>query len=434
MTGTLTADALNALLQQIDSTAGFTVIFSGDKFVASNGFDTVRGAIGDPEHNAALADRVASILRYPPQPRAAVKNRPFTGPPLTPAEKFEAMLEKIKRDRDADPANLLAVQRQQMYELPTDVTYYPMWVSPEQAEAWLRTIGGVLVDGKPVQRAYSLPTAKKYALLMRQGPWGLSPDPIAFSKPDKQGVKRNINGQHRLIAVIMTGLTLPFMVSEGWEEKTFLTLDKNLKRSTAASLFLEGEQFPGPLSQAASTLVKAEMQPDVNAWGNKAVRPDEAAIRNVVRTRPALREAVAWARTKKPKWANANALAVSRCLAAEACGQGSVSGVVTYDLDATAAYFESLKHGGGLNEGDPALAIRRYLEGSEGDYVRKSELLDPAGFQTFLMLSGWNSAALRNKLTRPSWRPDQLKIPKATRPFVGPAVRPPVQMPFESEA
>jgi uncharacterized protein YdhG (YjbR/CyaY superfamily) len=415
----LSGDLLNAKLQEIDDTPGFEVEFAGSGFNAWNEHGKkVRGSISaDPEQNARTLASLINALRWPPGAPAEVKDRPFIGPPKNPAEKFEAQLAKFHRLREADPRVRPAQEAQVLRDLPQGITYYPAWITPAKAEEYLRTVGGVRDEqGRPVQRNLSEPTARRYANLMLgvDSPWMLSPDPLAFNK---EGFL--INGMHRCAATIICGLTMPFMVSEGWERQTFLALDKNLKRTSATSLLLEGEQFPGPMNAAASALIKAETQPDIALWKNKQVRPDEAAILHAVQTRPTLRECVAWARVGRPKWMNPAALAVARCLAAEACGTGpDENGVIHGDLEITAKFFDSFKGGGGLEDGDPALAVRRYLETSGGQgYIRRSELLDPSGFQVFAIVTAWNKMAMRERLDRLAYRADELKIPKPLRPW-----------------
>lgn len=403
MSDTMSAGALEEKLREIDDTPTFEVQFNGNNFLAFNEFNRrIRGVIDptDGAKNFATFSQVANMLRWPPPAAAEVKNRPFVGPPVTEREKFVAKVAKLKRLGREDDRTTLATQNQELFTLPSDVTYEPQWLSPAQCEEFLLTFGGVRVDGKPVQRGLSEVTVKKYANLMLQGAWRLSPDPLAFNKDG-----RGINGQHRAAAGVYTGMTLPFMVSRGWDNDTFLTLDKNLKRTSTTSLLLEGEAHPQPMATAASTLIRSEVVPYVPDWKAKTFRPDEAAILAAVASRPLLRDAVAWARIGRPSYMNFNALAVARALAAEASGKS---------FDATAEYFDSLKSGGGLNSGDPALAMRQFMETSKnGDYTRKSERLDTAGLQTFLMLTGWNLTVMRTKLTRPNYKISEMTIPRA---------------------
>lgn len=425
MTDTMGKDAFNAFLQEVDSTAGFEVKFTGDRFEATNGLDRVCGVVTDDgENNVALANRVASTLRYPPQPRGPVvgKERAFKGPPLNPQEKFREKLELLKRQGSEDERTKMMQLLQSQHprpDLPRGITYEPMWVTPEQAEEWLLAIGGVVLDDRPVQRPLSWDTAKKYADLMLQGAWGLSPDPFAF---DRRGL--GFNGMHRWAALVYTGMTLPFFYSHGWEDlEAFQYLDKQLKRTTATTLALKGHAKARDLSAAASLLAKAKKAPLVAGWTTK-LRVDEAQVLHVVETRPMLEKAVEWASSAVPTFLHRGALAVARCLAAEVCGPLDANGEPIGDWDATAKYFNGLKNGSGIVENEPAYAMRNYFATmGKGAYVRKAErrTIDKGGLQTAYFLTGWNLAVKREALTRPSLKIDYLEIPKPLRPMDAPA-------------
>lgn len=60
-------------------------------------------------------------------------------------------------------------------------------------------------------RPFSKATITKYANLMKQGEWFLSHQAIAFTD-DKEGKLILVDGQHRLAAVIQSGLTVKFSV------------------------------------------------------------------------------------------------------------------------------------------------------------------------------------------------------------------------------
>lgn len=420
MTDVLSQGALEDALRDIDGTPDFEVKFSGGNFTAYNlaTGKQVRGHIvpGVNSQNQDMLERVVSELRWPPTAPAAVKNKPFTGPPKSEREKYLEVIERVKRQGREDSRIMSAQELQQEFDLTgLNITYEPTLIGPKEAEEFLLTFGGIREDGRPVQRSFSRHRMMKYVdQMVIPGAWYLSPDPFVY---DENG--RGVNGQHRAMAILYTGLTLLFMVSRGWKGKeTFKALDKGLARTSRTTLFLEGEQYPGPMNAAAVLLHKAEKVPLIPAWNdNKGMRPEEARILQIVNTRPALREAVRWAKSGTPRAINANVLAVARCLAAEACGQGVVDGVVTYDMEPTAEYFNSLQTGESLSKGNPAHTARRYIETTgAGDNLRQSERLDAAAFQMYLFLRGWNLHVQREQWPSVSYRAKEVAIPKALRP------------------
>jgi hypothetical protein len=132
-----------------------------------------------------------------------------------------------------------------------------------------------------------------------------------------------------------------------------------------------------------------------------------------------LETAVNWAVAGTPTFLHRGALAVARCLAAEMAGPLGEDGKPVGDWDATAAYFDGLKKGGGITEGMPAYAMRDYFATmGKKAYVRTTErrTLDKGGLQTAYFLTGYNLDVRRERLMRPSLKSDRLEVPKPLRP------------------
>lgn len=70
---------------------------------------------------------------------------------------------------------------------------------------------------------------------MQAGRWKLNGDTICLSKT------RLIDGQHRLLAIIDSGMAFPMLVIEELEDEVFDTKDFGRKRSPADVLFIKGE-------------------------------------------------------------------------------------------------------------------------------------------------------------------------------------------------
>src|SRR5262249_11917158 len=80
----------------------------------------------------------------------------------------------------------------------------------------------------------------KYADDMLAGRWRLSFQGIAF---DTSG--RLIDGQHRLLAVLRSGMTIPFMVFRNVDMEIADSIDTGRKRSFADFSILEGRKLTG---------------------------------------------------------------------------------------------------------------------------------------------------------------------------------------------
>lgn len=84
-------------------------------------------------------------------------------------------------------------------------------------------------------RPYSVKHMKFLSEEMQAGRWKLNGDTICFSKT------RLIDGQHRLLAIVDSGLTVPMLVIEDLEDEVFDTKDFGKKRSAADVLSIKGE-------------------------------------------------------------------------------------------------------------------------------------------------------------------------------------------------
>ncbi len=93
-------------------------------------------------------------------------------------------------------------------------------VSPEVAKTMLQS--------NTINRSIRPRKWKKYSQEMKSGYWKLSHQGIAFSKTGKL-----LDGQHRLLAIIDSGMTLPFMVTYGLDESLFSKIDVGFLRTTS---------------------------------------------------------------------------------------------------------------------------------------------------------------------------------------------------------
>lgn len=87
---------------------------------------------------------------------------------------------------------------------------------------------------------------KKYAKSMSDGDWVLSPEPLALSTDG-----RLLNGQHRLSAVIASGVACDFYVAHGFDDNVFSVLDRGATRTAYDALAADRK-----LTHAASMLAK----------------------------------------------------------------------------------------------------------------------------------------------------------------------------------
>lgn len=102
-------------------------------------------------------------------------------------------------------------------------------VTPEIAERWLNATNN---HNRPLRNR----VVAKFAQAMKMGEWKLTAEPIAFSHPfiDSEGKQRGetlLNGQHRLWAIMDSGVTCPMTVWWGCEPDEFEVIDQGAMRT-----------------------------------------------------------------------------------------------------------------------------------------------------------------------------------------------------------
>ena len=99
-------------------------------------------------------------------------------------------------------------------------------VTPEIARAWLERNTG--------NRAASMAHVAKLEKAIRDGGWKMTGDPIRFSKGGSL-----LDGQHRLHAILQSGITVTCVVMRGFDESIFDVLDSGKGRQKSDVLFVQ---------------------------------------------------------------------------------------------------------------------------------------------------------------------------------------------------
>ena len=90
------------------------------------------------------------------------------------------------------------------------------------------SMAATLLKNNENNRAKSTYVVKNYAREMKLGRWNLTAEPIMVTESGEL-----INGQHRLEAVIVSGMHIDFTVATVPDTSTFRVLDMGRKRSHA---------------------------------------------------------------------------------------------------------------------------------------------------------------------------------------------------------
>jgi len=206
-------------------------------------------------------------------------------------------------------------------------------VTPELATEWLghnvhnRNVRGLLVA--------------KFAEDMAYGAWELNGDAIRFN-----GGGELVDGQHRLLACVESGVAFPTVVIRGLAASVMPTIDQGAKRTLADVLKLRGEV--DTLNLAAAVALGCRWDRGEVA---RTTQPSTIACLDWLQQNPAIREEVHDAQPLRhaPLYVPVRVTAAFALRARE------------LDADGTELFLEQLRTGADLHERDPIYALRRWL-------------------------------------------------------------------------
>lgn len=195
--------------------------------------------------------------------------------------------------------------------------------------------------------------AKLLAQAIVRGEWALNGDTIRISAT---GVL--LDGQHRLRAIVLSGITVESLIVTGLPDPVMKTIDVNGKgRGSADVLSMNGEKNYTHLAAVARLLFKfsASGNPYI---GNPDISPTPTQIEQLIAEHPRLRESVA----------------------SIGGGAGKLTAILTASIanychfvfsekhpEKANEFFDALASGVGLAKGSPILLLRDRLSAAKGD-------------------------------------------------------------------
>jgi hypothetical protein len=219
----------------------------------------------------------------------------------------------------------------------------PEWVevTPEIAAEWLTKVGS--------QRSLSTPSVIQYATDMMNGRWGEDMMPLVF---DVDG--HLTNGQHRLSAVVQSGVTVGFWVRRDAPRESMRHMDTGRKRSTGDQLQVAGVANSKALAAAAKVVLCYEMLPDKVWSGSTTAVVTGAAVEDEVLTHC---DSYAWALGEvRPARARSSAMKLTPLSALAVL-------VMRYSSHAHLwnSFIQGIATGANLSDDDVRLTVRSYF-------------------------------------------------------------------------
>jgi hypothetical protein len=203
-------------------------------------------------------------------------------------------------------------------------------ITPEVAAQML----ALNTNNRPRKRKYEMELAEA----MMRGEWQFNGDTIRISESNVV-----LDGQHRLSAIVRSGIPQQFIVVRGLPDETFQTIDRGVKRTVADTLSWSGEKNANVLAAAARAILVIQAR---GASAGGKITP--AQHRKVLHEYPSMRR---WAEfcvnDKNLRLLFTAALAGIACLFAAKYGEETVE-----------RFLRQLSSGENLRKGDPAFELR----------------------------------------------------------------------------
>jgi hypothetical protein len=240
---------------------------------------------------------------------------------------------------------------------PEKPTVSVVFVTPEIAERWL----GMNGHNRLIRGA----TVRQYARDMTAGDWRLTGETIKFA-PDGT----LLDGQHRLKAVVLSGVTIPMFVARGIDPEAQNVMDSGRKRTASDMLGLAGEKNYSTLAAAARLALAIKAGQDLSTYD-----PSHAEIQQYVHDHPDLRRAVEFTKTLTRKTDCPPAMV--------AYTYYELAKIDMYDA---ANFWVAVAEKVGLTAGDPVLALSNRL----AECRRNRQKVDRATYLS-LIYRAWNA-------------------------------------------
>lgn len=224
-------------------------------------------------------------------------------------------------------------------------------------------------------RSVSKSKVQDYVKKMRNGDWGESHQGMAF---DVNG--RLIDGQHRLHAIVASGITLVVLVARGSPCDTFLRIDQGAVRSTKDHLTIAGHGGVPNLESMAKMVWCFQNDKPTAGPGSRLI---PAQLIKIVEDQPGMRAYGLRAHNLQRGLGISKACGGAAAYLCELANPG-------LDPEILSDWYEGIETGANLGVGDPRLSLREIFRRSKGLSAKE---------QMTLYVRAWN-ALLRDERVR----------------------------------
>lgn len=255
---------------------------------------------------------------------------------------------------------------------PSTPTYRAVTVTPDLAREWLKR--------NTRNRRLERNRVTVLADAMTRGEWHENGDAIRFSA---NGIL--LDGQTRLAAVVKSDVSIRSLVAENLPDEAQITVDVGAKRTFAAVLEIQGVKDQAALAAMARKIFDWEH----GQLRNTARVPTHAQLQTVVNNHE-----------DSMRLSLRIAQAVRRQIPAPTTTIGLAHWLFNQiDEEDTEFFFNRLRDGQGLVEGDPVFALRKtvLLDATRNVRYRQFQVLA-------LVIKAWNAYRAGDKVKLLQWR------------------------------
>jgi len=247
-------------------------------------------------------------------------------------------------------------------------------VTPEMAELFLRY--------NTKNRRISKVVNERYARIMESRNWKFNGEPIIFSD---RGVL--LDGQNRLKAISMSGITIPMMIVYGIKEENFSSIDQGSKRTAGQVLnILECKRSNTLAAALRIAYIYFDIDPSLSCSSVPYVYNE--ALLNFLKLHPEIKNSIAKVATGG-RLCSSSVLAFCHFVFAGKSQKAA-------DL-----FFKQLLCGEDLHAGHPVLALRNRLFRNTN---RRADI--PARELIALIFKAWNYCRKMQNIKNLTWHPD----------------------------
>lgn len=257
---------------------------------------------------------------------------------------------------DAESAMIKAMQSKGG-GITSDAQLHVAQITPEIAAGWLKKFN---LSNRKILKSHVNAIARD----IRNGHWMMNAQPITFNGDPFTGEALLLNGQHRLKAVIASGVSVEMMVATGVEKEAFMTYDTH-SRHTHGKFVTQGDE------RVLAAAAKLQWREDNGKSPFDSVTPSAMEIRHTIEKHPSLLDAFRFSRKQEMQIIGSSGILTY-----------FVSKISREDDQLSKTYLDQLMSGENLGEANPVNKTRTKLIGKRGDLTRKEVL--------HVLLESWN--------------------------------------------